>query len=525
MTFVKVFPLLVTAAVIQICNGYRILGIYPFQGRSHFMVLNQLFKGLARKGHQVDLISVLPLEENHPNYTRIIELPNNIAIFMEALRSENSQSLSRNIPLMLGKVGYKLCESMEAPEFLDLVRNPPKDIPYDVIITQTLCYPCFTILGYLWNIPVVVISTTSLYPWMHGMIGNPDNTAISPNNLISIPEGNNFWTRLVNTYLFYYIKLLYFYYTSNQDHLLQKLFGPNVPSIRELEQNISLILMNTYFPLNGIKPMTTGLVEVGGLHIQNDGPDLPDNLKKWLDKSKDGVVYFTLGSMFRIETLAVEKVEIIFKSLEKIAPKQVLIRIEKPDELNVTIPKNFHHLLWMPQEKILQHPNVKAFITHGGLLGTQESIYYGVPMICLPLVVDQWTNANSYVSKKIAITLDITKVTEDEFDFALGEILNNSIYRENVKRLSGLFRDRPQSAMDTAAFWIEFVIRNGKDSLRSPAMDLTWWQLALLDVHAIAIAGILTTVHITILILKTFVRLIYLQKKKLVVLHNKKKLL
>ncbi|XP_058806793.1 UDP-glycosyltransferase UGT5-like isoform X2 [Phymastichus coffea] len=408
MTFVKVFPLLVTAAVIQICNGYRILGIYPFQGRSHFMVLNQLFKGLARKGHQVDLISVLPLEENHPNYTRIIELPNNIAIFMEALRSENSQSLSRNIPLMLGKVGYKLCESMEAPEFLDLVRNPPKDIPYDVIITQ---------------------------------------------------------------------------------------------------------------------PMTTGLVEVGGLHIQNDGPDLPDNLKKWLDKSKDGVVYFTLGSMFRIETLAVEKVEIIFKSLEKIAPKQVLIRIEKPDELNVTIPKNFHHLLWMPQEKILQHPNVKAFITHGGLLGTQESIYYGVPMICLPLVVDQWTNANSYVSKKIAITLDITKVTEDEFDFALGEILNNSIYRENVKRLSGLFRDRPQSAMDTAAFWIEFVIRNGKDSLRSPAMDLTWWQLALLDVHAIAIAGILTTVHITILILKTFVRLIYLQKKKLVVLHNKKKLL
>ena len=77
-------------------------------------------------------------------------------------------------------------------------------------------------------------------------------------------------------------------------------------------------------------------------------------LKKWLDESKDGVIYFTLGSMFRIETFPDEIVNILFNSLEKIAPMKVLIRIANPEELKVKLPSNFYTLSWMPQEKILR---------------------------------------------------------------------------------------------------------------------------------------------------------------------------
>lgn len=38
------------------------------------------------------------------------------------------------------------------------------------------------------------------------------------------------------------------------------------------------------------------------------------------------------------------------------------------------------------------------------------------------------------------------------------------------------------SSADTAIYWIEYIIKYGSTVLRSPAMDLTWWQLELLDV-------------------------------------------
>lgn len=39
---------------------------------------------------------------------------------------------------------------------------------------------------------------------------------------------------------------------------------------------------------------------------------------------------------------------------------------------------------------ITGHENTKLFITHGGLLSTQEAIYNAVPMLGIPVLVDQF---------------------------------------------------------------------------------------------------------------------------------------
>lgn len=77
----------------------------------------------------------------------------------------------------------------------------------------------------------------------------------------------------------------------------------------------------------------------------------------------------------------------------------------------------------------LEHKNVKAFITHAGLMGTQESIYCGVPMIAVPLFADQPLNADSYVKKKIAVKLDFREITTKSFTIAINEVLNNPEYK------------------------------------------------------------------------------------------------
>lgn len=61
-------------------------------------------------------------------------------------------------------------------------------------------------------------------------------------------------------------------------------------------------------------------------------------------------------------------------------------------------------------------------------------------------------------------------------------IKNSCFFRQNARKLSQRFLDRPMSSIDTANYWIEYIIKYGNDALRSPAMDMPWWQLSLIDV-------------------------------------------
>ncbi|KAL0113954.1 hypothetical protein PUN28_011343 [Cardiocondyla obscurior] len=84
---------------------------------------------------------------------------------------------------------------------------------------------------------------------------------------------------------------------------------------------------------------------------------------------------------------------------------------------------------WFPQITVLKHKNIRAFITHGGLLGTQEAVHVGVPMIGIPLFGDQRINIKNYVNKNVAISLNsVEEVTEEKLTSALNTILKDSSY-------------------------------------------------------------------------------------------------
>lgn len=72
-----------------------------------------------------------------------------------------------------------------------------------------------------------------------------------------------------------------------------------------------------------------------------------------MDESKDGVVYFTFGSMVIIETLPVNKLKALYASFAKISPVRVLMKIADKTKLPPGLPNNILTLPWIPQQPIL----------------------------------------------------------------------------------------------------------------------------------------------------------------------------
>lgn len=141
---------------------------------------------------------------------------------------------------------------------------------------------------------------------------------------------------------------------------------------------------------------------------------------------------------------------------------------------------------------------MKAFITHSGHLSITEAAYKGVPVIGIPIFGDQYMTISKVVQKGYGLQLNYNDLTEEKLTQTLNELLTNTSYRENARKISKILKDQPMKPLDKAMFWIEHVIRNnGAGHLKSAAESLHWMQLYLIDI-------LLFTVLLFIIIIRSF---------------------
>lgn len=72
------------------------------------------------------------------------------------------------------------------------------------------------------------------------------------------------------------------------------------------------------------------------------------------------------------------------------------------------------------------HRNIKAFITHGGLMGVMEAVHFGVPMLGIPVFGDQQSNIANCVEKGVAIGLDHRQITAQKLITGLRTIITDT---------------------------------------------------------------------------------------------------
>ncbi|XP_072388409.1 UDP-glycosyltransferase UGT5-like isoform X2 [Diabrotica undecimpunctata] len=484
--------------------------------KSHYILSNTLMRGLAEAGHDVTVVT--PYYDKKPvqngTYRNIV-----LTGFVEEY---TVYSKKRNFfeGDLINKVTYSLGlhnavfpiieKTFQHQNFQNLINSESEQ--FDVVVVEQFHSDAFKALAWYYNAHLVVFSPGASSCGTNSLVGNPTELSYNPMPYTNFPTDMNFLQRVYNTILYsfeYSAHQLHFLPQHNQ--LIQQHF-PDCPDIFKLLNNVSLVLTNSHESLTPSKPLVPNLINVGGLHIQPPGI-LPEDLKLYLDEATDGVIYFSMGSNLKSSEMRLDKVEHFVQAFKRLKQK-VLWKWET--DILPGKPTNVRIEKWVPQMEVLAHPNVKVFISHGGLLSFYESIYYGVPMLVIPVFYDQASNALNGVQEGYALSLPYkdSKFSEETIYSYLQQLLTNYSFAQNAKTRSNIFHDRAMSPIQTATHWIDYIIRHkGAPHLRSRRLQLPWYQYFLLDVVLFLLVFVVTIVILVCLLCFLLYRLLRKQNK------------
>lgn len=281
------FYLIAFFALICDVHPARILGLFSHTGRSHQMVFEPLLHKLAERGHDVNVVSFFPLKNPPTNYTDYsLEGISQLGLeSMDLAMMENPNPVIRHLGLemllmqvnaffILDEFAINTCRKLvDWPTVKEAFSKQ-----YDLIIVEYFNSDCMLGLAHVYGIkaPIVAVSSSGLMPWMPDRLGLNDNPAFVPQIPSYFTTKMNFLNRMQNTLLTIYYK--YWFRHSIQEkeqEIIEKHFGRRIPDLRDLAKNVSLIIINTHYTFNGVRPLLPGLIEAGGLHIDHTRKPIP----------------------------------------------------------------------------------------------------------------------------------------------------------------------------------------------------------------------------------------------------------
>ncbi|XP_021955947.1 UDP-glucuronosyltransferase 2B20-like [Folsomia candida] len=502
-------------------NSENILFYWGVSGYSHRISVWGLIDKLVEKGHKVTFIS--PYEAKvpyfHPNITDIV--PMNLAedvgiirIDFISMRLKNGVQAIDDLWYEYYDAGIRGCKSlMQNEQVLKWINESS----YDLVILNALYNDCGYGLVHKFQAPHIMYTTTTHFPWFKDAYGFPDENLPEmefhyPLEMTFVQSIRNlvsglYWQWKRHTELFPILEPL----------LRSALKIPDLPPLHEIEMNTSLIFTNTHPSEEFPRSLPPNVVEIGGIHCSDDRKPLPQDLEDFIASGDNGFILLSFGTFAAINNLPIHLQHVFFNAMKAVPKYQFLVKYnqDRPD----WVPKNVHTLKWVQQQDLIAHPKIRAFIGHGGLLSTQEAIFHGVPMIIVPLFAEQDYQAVRANDRETAIALEIAELTEEKLLNAILEVTSNPKYKTNTMRLSKFFRDRQNQPLESAIWWVEYVMRHKDIShLRPVGITKSWYERRMLHIWGFLAISLLCflaiALYFTIAVLKMMTKTITKNKQE-----------
>ena len=490
--FLSLAPFLYLLAVITSSAHSGNVLVFPHEG-SHWVNMRVLVEQLHSRGHAVTVIRNSDswyISETSPHYTSItVNMAGGgtedffrqfVSDVFRIKRSKGSAWALLSLQFELKNKFFELHKRVSEVvthilENKELVKSL-QDAKYDMVLTDPANGGGVMLAHYL-GLPLVFNARWTAHGEAHFAIA-PSPLSYVPLSPSELTDQMTFFDRVTNM-VFYFTRM----------HLYKQIVGPHYSALSSryfgstdyfpLFQAADLWLMRVDFVFEFPRPTMPNVVYMGGFQCKPAKP-LPQHLEEFVQSSGEhGVIVMSLGTL--IAELPLDLADEIAATFAKL-PQKVIWRYK--GDRPASLGNNTLIVDWMPQNDLLGHPKIKLFVAHGGTNGLQEAIYHGVPVVGLPIFFDQYDNLLRLKERGGAKILTLNAVDKDDnFLKAIQEVLNEPSYRMNMQRLSRLHRDTPMKPMDTAIFWIEFVMRHkGAAHLRTESYRMPWYSYHSVDV-------------------------------------------
>lgn len=130
----------------------------------------------------------------------------------------------------------------------------------------------------------------------------------------------------------------------------------------------------------------------------------------------------------------------------------------------------------------------------------------------MPFYADQYSSIAKMIQKGVGAKIDFRTLTTESFKEVILKVVENPKYAENSKKVSKLFKDKPMKPLETALWWVDYVIRNPNlDHMKSPTLETGFFVAYSLD---IVLAAVVVLNLLAYIICKLFKKLFGAEKPK-----------
>lgn len=247
----------------------KILVVVPTPSFSHQLSFRPYTQELARRGHEVTVITADPAfpDGKRPGNLREIDV-HNVSYelkrqFYESNAVQN-EDVYKQIEAFWTMFAHLFIEQIKVDEVSKLMND--KNQTFDLLILEPV-FRSILYFSHIYKIPVIQFSSFIVNEEIYNLYGTSAHPLLYPTFIHQRLYNLTMVEKIKELYKHYRIEKLYADLDVLSNRLMKEYLGPDIPTTSELHNNVDMLFLNVHPLWDNNRPVPPSVIYLGGMHL------------------------------------------------------------------------------------------------------------------------------------------------------------------------------------------------------------------------------------------------------------------